>query len=180
MVVNHTTGRPPTSLNAGDGALRRRSGGQPAYYRAVHRDSRPSRVGVFGPAIGVLGALAVATGLIAALEYAYALDNASSVYLVPVVGIAIRFGTGPAVATAIGAFLAYNFFFVDPRYTFTVARADELLTLVLLLFVGVASGRLAGLQRDRERQAVRREREARALFAISRELATSDRVTAAI
>ena len=46
------------------------------------------------------------------------------------------------------------------------------MTLVLLLFVGLVIGQLAGRQRDRERLAASREREARALFAISRELAT--------
>ena len=132
------------------------------------------------PTIGVLAALGGATILVGALEAAFRLGNASSVYLLAVVAIAIAFGTAPAIATAIGGFLAYNFLFVEPRYTFTVGRADELLTLVLLLFVGVVIGRLAGLQRDREHRARLREQEARALFGISRQLATSDRLSDAI
>ena len=128
----------------------------------------------------VLAALAAATALVAALETAFRLDNASSVYLLAVVAIAILLGTTPAIATAFGAFLAYNFAFVEPRYTFTVGRAEEVLTLFLLLFVGIVSGRLAGRQRDREQKASRREREARAIFGISRELATSDRLTDAM
>ena len=131
-------------------------------------------------AAAVLAALAAATALVAALETAFRLDNASAVYLLAVVAIAILLGTAPAIATAIGAFLAYNFAFVEPRYTFTVGRADEVLTLFLLLFVGIVSGRLAGRQRDREQKASRREREARAIFGISRELATSERLTDAM
>ena len=131
-------------------------------------------------AAAVLAALAAATALVAALETAFRLDNASAVYLLAVVAIAILLGTTPAIATAIGAFLAYNFAFVEPRYTFTVGRADEVLTLFLLLFVGIVSGRLAGRQRDREQQASRREREARAIFGISRELATTERLTDAM
>ena len=50
-----------------------------------------------------------ATALVAALETAFRLDNASAVYLLAVVAIAIRLGTAPAIATAIGAFLVYNF-----------------------------------------------------------------------
>ena len=61
-----------------------------------------------------------------------------------------------------------------------MARPEELITLSLLLFVGVVIGRLAGAQRERERLAERREREARALFAISRELATAPRLASAI
>ena len=125
-------------------------------------------------------ALAVATAVIAALETVAGLDNASAVYLIAVVGIAIGFGTLPAIGTAIGAFVLYNFFFVEPRFTVTVSRPDELVTLLLLLFVGIVSARLAGLQREREQEALRREREARALFGISRELATSARVSDAM
>jgi two-component system sensor histidine kinase KdpD len=130
--------------------------------------------------MAVLVALGGATALAALLEEALRLDNASAVYLLAVVAVAIRLGTTSAVATAIGSVLVYNFLFVDPRFTLTVGRAEEVLTLLLLLFVGIVIGRLAGLQRDRERQALRREREARALFGITRELATSNRLTDAI
>ena len=130
--------------------------------------------------LGVLGALAAATALVALLEMALGLDNASSVYLLAVVAVAIRLGTIPAIATAIGAFLAYNLLFVEPRLTLSVTSAEEILTLILLLFVGIVIGRLAGLQRDRERAARRREEEARALFRISRDLATSERLADAM
>ena len=130
--------------------------------------------------LGVLGALASATALVAALELALGLDNASSVYLLAVVAVAIRLGTIPAIGTAVGAFLAYNLLFVEPRLTLRVTSAEEILTLVLLLFVGIVIGRLAGLQRDRERAARRREEEARALFRISRDLATSERLSDAM
>ena len=87
--------------------------------------------------------------------------------------IAIRWGTIEAVATAIGSVLVYNFAFVEPRFTLLVSGVEEFVTLGLLLFVGAVIGRLTGLQRDRERVAARRETEARALFAITRELATA-------
>jgi len=130
--------------------------------------------------IGVLAALAGATGLVAVLEAGLNLDNASSLYLIAVAGVAIRWGTVPAIATALGGFLIYNLLFIEPRITFAVARPEELLTLLLLLFVGIVIGRLAGHQRDRERVAQRREREARAQFAITRELATAHRLPEAM
>jgi two-component system sensor histidine kinase KdpD len=119
-------------------------------------------------------ALAVATILIAILETWLGLENGSTIYLVAVSAIALRYGTWPAVGTAIGAFLAYNFLFLQPRLSFAVANADELLMLFMLLFVGIVIGRLAGAQRAREQDAHRREHEARALFGISRELVRSD------
>jgi two-component system sensor histidine kinase KdpD len=144
---------------------------------------------MFGPArssgwasaaVAAVIGLAISTALVALLEAALEIDNASAVFLVAVSAVAIFLGTWPAVATAAGAFLLYNFFFVDPRYTLTVSRPEELLTLVLLLFVGILISRLAGLQRQREQEAQRREREARALFSVSRELVQSERLGDAI
>ena len=130
--------------------------------------------------IGMVASLAGATAIVAALEAGLNLDNASSVYLLAVAGVAIRWGAVPAVATALGAFLTYNLLFIEPRLTLAVARPDELLTLLLLLFVGIVIGRLAGNQRDREQVAQRREREARAQFAITREIATAHRLPQAM
>ena len=126
--------------------------------------------------LSVVGALAIATAIVYALEDGLALQNASSVYLVAVAGVAIRMGTVPAVVSAVAAFITYNLLVIEPRFTLAVARLDELLALFLLLFVGTVIGRLAGHQRDRELFAKRREREARALFAITRELATAERL----
>lgn len=120
-------------------------------------------------------ALAIATGLVALLEYGLDLRNTSSVYLLAVGAVAITRGTTPALVTAGSAFVVYNLLFVEPRFTLDVARPEEWVTLFLLLVVGAVIGQLAGSQRDRERLALRREREARALFAITRELATGGR-----
>ena len=136
------------------------------------------RLGLIGGE--VLAALAATTAAVWLLEQALGLQNVGSLYLVAVAVIAIRRGTTAAIVTALGAFLAYNLLFVEPRLTLTVARPEELVTLLLLLFVGLVIGQLAGRQRDRQRLAALREREARALFAISRELATAHRLPPAL
>lgn len=128
----------------------------------------------------MVAGLAITTAIVTGLETGLNLDNASSLYLVAVVSVAIRWGTAPAIATALGGSLVYNLLFVEPRFTLAVARPDELLTLMLLLFVGVVIGQLAGDQRDRQRLAQRREREARAQFAITRELASAHRLPQAM
>ena len=132
-----------------------------------------------GVAIAV-GALAACTLAAYALEIGLDLPDASAIYLLGVAAVAITYGAAAAVATAIGAFLIYNFLFVEPRYTFTVASPPELLNLILLLAVGVLIARLAGQQRDRARQAARREREARALFAVSRSLNAAESLSTAL
>src|SRR6185369_12406279 len=42
-------------------------------------------------------------------------------YLVPVIIAANRYGLGPGLMTGVAAALAYNFFFLPPVHTFTIA-----------------------------------------------------------
>jgi two-component system sensor histidine kinase KdpD len=118
------------------------------------------------------GSLVLATAAVAFLEGVAGVPNASVVYLAAVVTTAFVAGTIGAVATATAAFLLYDFLFIRPVLTFTVADPGEWLSLVLLLFTGIVVGQLAALQRSRADQARAREREAMALFRVSRELAT--------
>ncbi len=115
--------------------------------------------------------VAVATVAVALLETQLAVSNASIVYLAAVVASAVAAGTAGAVVAAVGSFLAYDLFFTDPRLTLKVSDPGEWVSVILLLFVGVVVGQLAALQRSRAMEARAREREARALFQVSRELA---------
>ena len=124
--------------------------------------------------------LAAATAVVAALEHAVGVANASSAYLVAVVMVALLVGTDGAVVTAIGSATLYNFLFTEPRFTLAIHDPGVLLSVVLLLFVGVVVGRLAALQRQRAETATAREREARALFGVSRSLATRDSMDEAL
>lgn len=129
---------------------------------------------ILRPLVGSVLALVGSSLLAFALETWLGLSDASSVYLLAVAAVAIAWGTVPAIATAVGGFVTYNFLFLEPRLSLIVAGPQELLTLLLLLGLGILIGRLAGMQRDRARQAARREREARALFAINRLLSTPE------
>ena len=124
--------------------------------------------------------LGLATAAVALLQDGLGVPNPSSIYLVAVVATAIVSGTWGAVIASVASFLLYNFLFVDPRYTLTVARPGELVNLLLLLFVGIVVGQLAALQRARAEQALAREREARALFQVSRALATRESTPAVL
>lgn len=119
------------------------------------------------------GSLVGATIAVSALE-TLGVGNASPLYLVAVVACGVLGGTGAAIATALGSFFVYNYFFTEPRYTFAISDPGVLLSVVLLLFVGIVVGQLAAAQRSRAQVAVAREREARSLFGISRVLATRE------
>jgi two-component system, OmpR family, sensor histidine kinase KdpD len=132
--------------------------------------------------VGLAAALALggATALVAVLEYGLDVPDASSVYLLAVVVIAVFFGVAPAVFTAVAGFILHDFLFIEPRYTLVVNDPRELVTLLLLLVVGLVVSRLAGESRDRAIAAEAREREARTMFNVSFTLASERETTIAL
>lgn len=124
-----------------------------------------------------LAVLAASTLAVAWLERPPLLiADASPVYLVSVVVVAILFGARAALPTAAAAFLIYDYLFTEPRFTVVVADSREWLELVLFLFVALVIGRLTAQETERAREATRRAREAETLAAISRTLATTNTV----
>ncbi len=63
----------------------------------------------------------------------------------------MNFGMWPAIFASVLSFFAYNFFFIPPLYTFTIAEPYELLALVIFLVVAVISSALAGRVREQAR-----------------------------
>jgi two-component system sensor histidine kinase KdpD len=125
-------------------------------------------------------ALALATIAVAFLQDTLGVPNPSAVYLVAVVLTALTTGTLGAVITSVAAFLLYNYFFTEPRYTLHMQDPGVWLSVVLLLFVGIVVGQLTASLRARAETARLREREARALFRVSRALATRRSTEAAL
>ena len=117
--------------------------------------------------------LAVATALSAIIHLQLGVSDAAIVYLLAVVAVGMGYGSWMAVATSVASFLLYDFFFVKPLYTFSIAAPEEWLDLLLFLVVAIAIGRLSALQLERRREAELRSAEARAMFAMSREIATA-------
>ena len=99
--------------------------------------------------------------------------DAAIVYLLPVVAVGMAYGSWLAVGTSVASFLIYDYLFVQPLYTFSIAAPEEWLDLLLFLVVAIAIGRLSALQLQRRREAELRTSEARAMFAMSRGIATA-------
>jgi two-component system sensor histidine kinase KdpD len=130
---------------------------------------QPSWPPAGGLALAGLG-LAFCTGLAFVLVRQLDVPDAAIVYLLPVVAVGMAYGSWLAIGTSIAAFLIYDFFFVQPLYTFSTASSEEWLDLLLFLVVAIAIGRLSAMQAQRRREAELRTAEARAMFAISRDI----------
>lgn len=100
-------------------------------------------------ALGAAGATLIVVGVLHSTVVD--LPAAILLYLVPSVLAASRWGRGPAVTAVVASILGHDLLFVDPRGTFSIARADEALGLVLLLFVALVTAQLAdGARRGAE------------------------------
>jgi two-component system sensor histidine kinase KdpD len=117
---------------------------------------------------------AVVTGIIALVRTDTDVSNISMLYLLAVLASAVLFGSGPAVLSAVAAFFAYDFFFIRPHYTLTVAEQEEWVALGLLLVTGVVTGQLTAVMRQRASEARAREREAVVLYDVVRLMADPD------
>lgn len=96
--------------------------------------------------------------------------NLVMVYLAAVVIAAVFLGRGPAVLASVISVLAFDFFFVDPRFTFTVNDTQYLLTFLGLLIVGLIISTSASLLRDQVDVLRRRQQQSQAINNFSREL----------
>ena len=123
----------------------------------------------------VAAATAVGTGLTKITP----IPNLSIVYLFAVLLTAISFGIWPAIYASLISFGAYNFFFIEPVYTFTIAEPYELLALAIFLLVAIITSALAGRARQQANISASRMRAMRRLYEFTRRLsglATLDEV----
>jgi two-component system sensor histidine kinase KdpD len=96
--------------------------------------------------------------------------NLSVVFLLAVLLIAVSFGIWPAIFASVLSFLTFNFFFIAPLYTFTIAEPYELLALVTFLIVAVVTSALAGRVRGQASVSASRMRAMRRLYEFTRKL----------
>jgi len=114
----------------------------------------------------VWSTVAVATALVAGqlISALAPLPNSSMIFLMAVLFAAVSFGMWPAIYASALSFLAYNFFFIEPLYTFQIAEPHELLALIVFLIVAIVTAALAGRARDQASAANERARATRRLY----------------
>ncbi|RYF34642.1 MAG: DUF4118 domain-containing protein [Comamonadaceae bacterium] len=111
----------------------------------------------------------LATPLASVLELA----NIVMLFLLGVVGIALRFDRGPAAFSALVNVAAFDFFFVPPAMSFAVSDAQYLVTFAVMLGVGLLVGQLTAGLRFAVGVSTSRERRAQSLFELTRELSAA-------
>jgi two-component system sensor histidine kinase KdpD len=124
-----------------------------------------------------LATSAIATAIAFAMYPYFELANIVMAYVLASTIAAVRFGRGPAVAAAVANVLAFDFCFVPPRFTFSVADVQYIVTFAIMLIVALTIATLMASVRQQTRVAGARERRTALLYAMSRELAATRGVT---
>src|SRR5215216_5702619 len=111
--------------------------------------------------------IAAITALFVALRSVLETTLVALLYLIPLGIITAYWGLGPGLTSALITFLTFNYFFIEPHYTFTVHRPTDIVILVVFLIVAVVISQLVGRAQAGLAAATAREREATQLYELS-------------
>ena len=132
------------------------------------------------PNIAAIGRVAASIGAVALITYLYSEllhANPTTValsYLVAILLIATTWGIVEATSASVLAVLGFNFFFLPPVGTLTIADPQNWVAFVAFLVTAIVASQLSGRARKREFDAAGRQRDLERLYGLSRALLLSE------
>src|SRR5581483_2456538 len=140
------------------------------YNRRVHASTR--RIVHFASAVGIVAAIVLFyTRLVKLNPTTVALS-----LLLAVLVVSASWGLTVAVFMSVVAALAFNFFFLPPVGTLTIADTQNWVALIAFLVTAVIASNLSERVRREAREADKRRREVERLYAFSQQLLVSENV----
>jgi two-component system, OmpR family, sensor histidine kinase KdpD len=132
-----------------------------------------------GAARLVLGSLAAVAAVISVAWIDYRVLHINSAtaaftFLLLVLGFATRVGLRESIIASFGSMLAYNFFFLPPVGTFTIADPQNWVALFAFLATAVTVSQLSSSAQRKAEEASAREEELRRIYNFSRALMLAD------
>ncbi|MGC1402739.1 MAG: DUF4118 domain-containing protein [Thermodesulfobacteriota bacterium] len=144
--------------------------GEPAEQRETPYTIRPQKIHLSDYGAGLL--FFILASLLCFLMFPYFhLSNLIMIYLLGVMITAASCGRGPAILCSLLSVLGFDFFFVPPRYSFTVEEAQYIVTFIVMFLVALVISHLADRLRQQAQVARYQERQATAMHGLSRQLA---------
>lgn len=137
---------------------------------------QPSRVASPGRSVAVaLGLPVLATGLALLIEGNGAL-SAVALYLLAVVLASATGGVRAGLGAALLCSLGVTFFFTEPRYTFRIARLQDVVASIVFVIVALIVGVLVARVFDERERATQREKDARLLGYLATKLLSGEQL----
>jgi two-component system sensor histidine kinase KdpD len=137
---------------------------------AVAPDSRGERWREIGIATGIV---ALAVGICALVDELLPVASLALVFLCAVLVVAVRTRRSAAAYAAALSFLAYNFFFTEPRYTFRILGPHDVVAVFSFLAAALLAGHLASRLRTQVVRLRAANEHARTLQALGERLAAA-------
>ncbi|WP_346778721.1 DUF4118 domain-containing protein, partial [Burkholderia sp. Ac-20353] len=115
----------------------------------------------------------LATVAASALLRVFDLSNVVMLFLLTVVFVALRFGRAAGAWAAFVCVGCFDFFFVEPRWSFAVSDTQYVFTFALMLAVALAIGQLAARLRTEARAARANEKRSAAHARVAHDLSAA-------
>ena len=121
------------------------------------------------PHLAAVAAVTVAAAIGYPLVHFASVHDVGMVLLMAVIFVARRFGLWPSVTASVLSVAVYDFFFLPPVYSFTLAHPSDILTLLGFLAVALIVSSLTAQTRRQTVHLFERIRTISALYAFSRQ-----------
>jgi len=116
---------------------------------------------------GYIGAVAGATLITAGLAPFQRQVNATTValaFLLVVLFVALFWGSRPALLASVLGMFCFNFFFLPPLYTLTIAHGENWIALIIFFTTALAVGQLSARAKQRAEEAESGKRQIESLY----------------
>jgi two-component system, OmpR family, sensor histidine kinase KdpD len=124
------------------------------------------------------GSLLIVAGITVVYFRLFTRVNATTValtYLLAVLGIAAKWGLLESIVASVSSTVCFNFFFLPPIGTFTIADPQNWVALSAFLITSVVASQLSASVKRRASEATRRQREMEGLYDLSHALMLVDK-----
>ena len=135
-----------------------------------NKAAKPSRTELKAYIVS-LAYVAAAILVAALLRHVLGVSNLTQVFLIAILASAVTYGLWASLFACLVSVLSYNFFFLPPLYTFTIADPENVVVLFFFAVVALIASNLAARVRDQAVAARERMRITEELYLFSRKLA---------
>jgi len=113
----------------------------------------------------------VAVGVSFCLRQGMEINNVSLAFLTAILWVAVAYGLWPSLWASVLGMLSFNFFFLPPLYTFTIAAPENVVAMFFFFLTAVIASHLGARVRSQAVVARHRADITQSLYQFSRELA---------
>jgi K+-sensing histidine kinase KdpD len=114
---------------------------------------------------GAVGGTAFITAVLAPFQRQVNATTVALAFLLVVLFVALFWGSRPALLASVLGMFCFNFFFLPPLYTLTVAHGENWVALMVFFTTALAVGQLSARAKQRAEEAESRKREVESLYA---------------